>query len=436
MATSRKPTAPTAEAIDRFCGHFDDLFARLAERTAVRHYLIGLLLPRERNKTLTRLAALVPGADRQRLHHFLHDAPWDSAALNARRLELWRGHPEVGPHTNGVLIIDETGDRKRGQGMTLAAQQYIGTPGHTANGVVAVTSHWADGALHVPLGVRPYRPDARLPKGKADPAFATKPELAWELIGEARAAAVPFRAVAADCIYGENPELEGRLHAARIRYVLALRPRHGTWQVVEDPAHPPAFTPAGAASRLPLECWQRLVLTGSHGQPLVRYVAELELGPCYGPTRGRRLIAASAGPAVLKPESTWFMATNLTLAEADTAEVYRIYRLRDWTGRYDKPAKHELGWADFQVRSEKAIVRHWQLVMLAFTFSLLTAPSEQGEEAPAGDGGPAGGKSGTADRLAVHTAAGPQLAVPVGPSAGVLAPLVHRSAPAGTGGAA
>jgi SRSO17 transposase len=52
----------------------------LAERTAVRHYLIGLLLPRERNKTLTELAALVPGPIRQRLHHFLHDAPWDSRA--------------------------------------------------------------------------------------------------------------------------------------------------------------------------------------------------------------------------------------------------------------------------------------------------------------------------------------------------------------------
>jgi SRSO17 transposase len=323
MATSRKPTAPTAEAIDRFCGHFDDLFARLAERTALRHYLIGLLLPRERNKTLTELAALVPGADRQRLHHFLHDAPWDSAALNARRLELRQQHPGVGPHTNGVLIIDETGDRKRGRGIVLAAQQYIGRLGHTANGVVSVTSHWADGSRHVPLGVRPCRPAARLPEGKADPAFATKPELAWELIEEARAAGVPFRAVVADCVYGEHPKLEGRLRAARIRYVLALRPRHGTWQYVEDPVHPPAFNPAEAAARLPLECWQRLVLTDSHHRPLVRYVAELELGPCYGPACGTRLIAASADPKVLKPESTWFMAANLTLAEADMARACR-----------------------------------------------------------------------------------------------------------------
>ena len=113
MATPRKPTAPTAEAVDRFCGQFDDLFCRLAERSAFRHYVIGLLLPRERNKTLTELAALVPGADRQRLHHFLHDAPWDPDALGARRVALWRRHPDLGPHGNGVLIIDETGTQTR-----------------------------------------------------------------------------------------------------------------------------------------------------------------------------------------------------------------------------------------------------------------------------------------------------------------------------------
>jgi hypothetical protein len=132
------------------------------------------------------------------------------------------------------------------------------------------------------------------------------------------------------------------------------------------------------------------------------------------------------------------MAASLTLAEADAAGVYRICRLRDWTGHSCKPARHELGWADFQVRSEQAIVRRWQLVMLAFTFSLLaTTSAEQGEEAPAGDSGTAAGeKSATADHLAVHAAAGPQLAVPVGAPAGVLAPLVDRSAPAGPGGAA
>jgi hypothetical protein len=75
MATKRKPTVPTTEAIDQFCAACDDLFARYEERTALRHYLIGLLLPREHNKTVVELAAIVPGANRQALHHFMHDAP-------------------------------------------------------------------------------------------------------------------------------------------------------------------------------------------------------------------------------------------------------------------------------------------------------------------------------------------------------------------------
>ena len=102
MATKRKPTAPTTEAIDQFCAAFDDLFARYEERTALRHYLIGLLLPREHNKTVVELAAIVPGANRQSLHHFMHDAPWDAEALNRRRLERWKAHPVLAAHAGGV----------------------------------------------------------------------------------------------------------------------------------------------------------------------------------------------------------------------------------------------------------------------------------------------------------------------------------------------
>ena len=145
-----------------------------------------------------------------------------------------------------MLIVDETGDPKRGSRIVLAAPQYLGKLGHVANGVVAVTSHWTDGSRHVPVGVKPARPASRLPKGKRDPAFHTKPALAWELIEQARAADIPFRLVVADSVYGEgegeNAQREARLFTARIPYIMGLRPSHGPWQVVEDERHPPAFT--------------------------------------------------------------------------------------------------------------------------------------------------------------------------------------------------
>lgn len=394
--------------------------------------------------TLTVLAALVPGAERQRLHHFLHDAPWDAEALNRRRLQAWQANPALAPHAEGVLIVDETGDRKRGNNIVLAANQYIGKLGHTANGVVAVTSHWTDGTRHVPVGVRPYRPAVRLPLGKTDPAFATKPELAWELIQEARAAGIPFGLVVADCIYGENPKLEARLFGAGFKYILAIRPNRGTWQVVEDEASPPALTPAEAAQRLPPEQWSRTVRTDRHGKELAHYVAEVTFGTVYGPEQPVRLIAATDDPATLKPDMTWYMTTNLPLNEAAPAEVYHRYCWRDWIEHYYKPVKHELGWAAgthrrwVLVRSERAIVRHWQLVMLARVppgrFSLLAGESSLQRTHSASTACQAGEKTSGTHHLGRHAAANPPLALPLGTAPYLLAALVDGTT-TGAGGA-
>ena len=431
MTTPRKPTRPTTETIDDFCAQFDDLFTRRAARQAFRHYLIGLLLPREHNKTMTVLASLVPGSDRQQLHHFLHDAPWDADALNARRLELWQEHPTLRPHSRGVLIVDETGDRKRGHGIPFAAQQYIGKVGFTANGVVSVTSHWTDGTRHVPLGVKPYWPAPRLPEGKKDPQFRTKPELAWELVEEAWRSGIPFRAVVADCIYGEHPTFTANLICADIPYVVAIHSNHGVWQFVEDPATPPAFNPREAAERVPLEQWQRVVRQDSHGKALVHYVVELELGNAYGPRRTCRLIAATTNPRKLKKDATWYLLTTLPLQEASPQEVYETYCLRDWIEHYYKPVKHELGWADFQTRNAAAIVRHWHLVMLAFTFSLLTEAPPAGWVRHTAQDTAAGKKIGTTDRVAGDAAASARLALSLGPDQPLLAELVARATATG-----
>jgi SRSO17 transposase len=101
MPTPRKLTTPTTEAIDQFCAHFDDLLPRYEERTALRQYLIGLLLPREHNKTLVELGAIVPGADRQRLHHFVHDAPSRRRGAQSPSAGAVAGPPLSGPACAG-----------------------------------------------------------------------------------------------------------------------------------------------------------------------------------------------------------------------------------------------------------------------------------------------------------------------------------------------
>src|SRR5207302_9628414 len=89
-----------------------------------------------------------------------------------------------------------------------------------------------------PLHVRPYTPAPRLPSGKKDASFRTKPQLALELIEAAQATGVPFRAVVADCAYGDNLNFEAGLWAARLPYVVSLKPSKGTWAMA-DQAHTP-----------------------------------------------------------------------------------------------------------------------------------------------------------------------------------------------------
>jgi hypothetical protein len=164
--------------------------------------------------------------------------------------------------------------------------------------------------------------------------------LAWELVEEAWREGIPFRAVVADCIYGEHPTFTANLFCADIPYVVAIHSNHGVWQFVEDPAHPPAFNPHEAAERVPLERWERVVRQDSHGKELVHYVVELELGNAYGPRRNWRLIAATTDPRVLKKDATWYLLTTLPLQEASPQEVYQTDCLRDWVEMHQPHYPH------------------------------------------------------------------------------------------------
>ena len=382
--TRRSLCPPAPAPLEAYVQQFDDLFVSLAQRRAFRDYLHGLLVPHERNKTLTGLAGTEPdlGAQAppaQRLQWFLSESPWDAEAINTRRLELLCADAPTRPHDSGVLIIDETGDRKDGKKTAHVAPQYLGPVGKIANGIVAVSSVWADADVYYPLHVQPYTPACRLPKGKSDPAFRTKPQIAGDLIDAALAAGVSFRAVVADCLYGEHAEFVGALWEAELPFVLALRAKRGWWAPAEA-----AHTPEDAAREVPWAGprrpggWTAVVRHFRDGHRETWWAADVTLAG-EGPDQPTRLVVATTDPATLPAASTWYLTTNLPhpgspraadspLAPADLAEVVRLYGLRMWVEQRYKQVKQELGWADWQVRTDRAIRRHWQLVCGAFSF--------------------------------------------------------------------
>jgi SRSO17 transposase len=237
--------------LEDYAARFDEVFSRLAQRRGFREYLTGLLAPRDRNKTLTCLAGAEPieGAQHaavQRLQYFLSESTWDSDKVNARRLELLLGAAATAPHGRGVLAIDDSGDRKDGTRTAHVGRQWLGRYGKTDNGIVTVTTVWADERVYYPLHAQPYTPSSHFAKGRKDPGFRTKLRIAMDLVAQAQAAGVVFRAVVADSFYGEDDDLRAKLRQGGCGFVLALKPSRGTWQYGAD-AYTPKRCRAGRA---------------------------------------------------------------------------------------------------------------------------------------------------------------------------------------------
>lgn len=418
---------PIPVPLAQYAARFDDLFTRATQREGFRQYLAGLLLPAERTKTLTALANTEPvtGAQApaaQRLQWFLSESPWDAAAVTARRLAILRADPTTAPHGRGVLIVDETGDRKDGDKTAHVGRQYLGNRGKIENGVVSIGSLWADDGVYYPLAVEPYTPAHWFAEGKHDPAFRTKPEIALELVDHAVAQDWPFRAVVADCLYGEHHGFTRGLEERDVPYVVALTPSHAWWAPAEAIGAVWEVAAAGGwISPTQPGTWVAVERAFRDGHTTTWWVLEGEAGP-YGPGRARRLVIATVDPATLPEPATWYLVTTLPRAEADLADVVRLYGLRNWVEQAYKQVKHSLGWSQYQVRSDVAMRRHWALVQGAFAFcwwaETHALPPEANQDAagkPAGarggkGGGPGSGLAAAMALLARGAAAGPGLA--------------------------
>jgi SRSO17 transposase len=327
-----------------------------------------LLLPDERNKTLTALANTEPvvGAQRkeaQGLQWFLSESSWNPESVNRRRVQLMLEDPRTAPGQSGALVIDETGDRKDGTKTAHVGKQYLGGIGKVDNGVVSVSSLWADERLYYPLEVEPYTPAHHFEKGKADPGFRTKPKIALELVERAVEIGIPFRAVVADILYGEHREFKEGLENRQVPYVLALKPSYAWYRPIVEPG-----TVEEVARIAPWNGeddpgeWVKLERTFRDGHTEQWWALEAECR-AFGPEKRRRLVVATPNPAQLPELTTWYLVTNLPVAgsaraaqsvftSADVAEITRLYALRSWIEQSYKQVKNSL-WDGGTTRSGK-----------------------------------------------------------------------------------
>ena len=240
--------------LDELLGRVAGRFGRVEPRRRARAFVLGLLadLPRKNCWTLAEHAG---DTSPDGMQHLLARAVWDHDAV---RDDVSAYVTEHLGDLGAVLVVDETGDLKKGTTTVGVQRQYTGTAGRIENAQVAVWLVYATGAGHALIDRELYVPkvwidDAERCRAAGIPdqvGFATKPHLATTMITRALDAGVPAAWVTGDEVYGADPRLRAELEARGIGYVLAVACDHPV------PFGGATYRADAVLGRVPARAWQ------------------------------------------------------------------------------------------------------------------------------------------------------------------------------------
>ena len=342
-----RPAQPTLRFVDEYCELYAHLFPEVRSFEAFKYLHLGMISELKR-KTLPAIARAVGLENEQGLHHLLTKSPWSVTRLRQTRLklilELLKGQPLI-------LLIDETGDCKKGTSTDYVKRQYIGNVGKKENGIVAVTAYGLFQGMVLPLSFEVFKPQDRLKPGEQ---HRTKPQIAAAMIQQLKEMGFRFELVLADSLYGESgSNFISVLESLELPYIMAIRSNHGVWMPQEQ--------------KVTAEPWVQFKRTFSNGESEVRYRREI----IYGTRRTVRYWQLTTDPQTLPENSTVYVMSHAPVVKLD--EIGDAYGERTWVEYGLKQSKDCLGWADFRVTDYAQIERWWEIVMSAFTMVSLFA---------------------------------------------------------------
>jgi SRSO17 transposase len=370
-----QPAGDDLAAIERWPQALGRLHARLARRfrrpevrQRVRRYLAGLLGRVER-KNGWQMAEQMGEIGPQGAQRLLNAACWDADAVRDDLREYVVEH--LGDEDSGVLIVDETGFLKKGEKSVGVARQYTGTAGKKENCQVGVFLAYAskqgaafvDRSLYLPrewTEDKERRAQAGVPQKIR---FATKGELAKEMLRRAFEARLPARWVVADTVYGTARGLREWLEEQQRSYVVAVPATRGVY-------HEGAQRQAQSLAKdLPGEAWERVSAgRGSKGERLYDWACV----PLPVP-EGTQAEGCQAGRWLLvrrqiddPSELAYYLAYGPQQTSAE--ELIRVAGRRWSIEDCFEQAKGEVGLDEYEVRKWEAWYKHITLSVLAHAY--------------------------------------------------------------------
>ena len=318
------------------------------------------------------------------LQHLLARARWDADAV---RDDLRDYIVDAFGDPDAVLVVDETGDVKKGVHSVGVQRQYTGTAGRIENAQVAVFLTYAARRGHALLDRALYLPKswttdpercaaAGVPE---DIEFATKPALATALIRRTIAARVPAGWVTGDEVYGADPRLRRTIRELGLGYVLQVSANRRV-STVAGPVRVDQLP-----DRLPTRAWQRLSAgAGSKGERLYSW-AWIALQP-EDTTVDTDTVETGQHHLLIRRNDTTGELAYLRCYSPHRVPLRTLVRVAGQRWRIEESfqaAKQLTGLDQHQVRRWTSWHRWTTLAMLAHAF-LTVATAVERDRAPPG----------------------------------------------------
>jgi SRSO17 transposase len=352
-------------------------FTRREARWRAWSYLRGLLSPVER-KNGWQLAEVNGDATPYGVQHLLGRAVWDAEAV---RDDLRAYVVQHLGDLQAVLVLDETGFLKKGQQSAGVARQDSGTAGRIENCQMGVFLAYASRQSHALLDCALYIPQAwtndrarcqraGIPEQHA---FATKPQLARQMLQRAFDARVPAAWVTGDSVYGDDRRLRVWLEEHARAHVLAVSGKEYVWR-----AGRPQQVKTILATLAP-EGWNRVSAGDGAKGPRWYDWTWLPLAAPWQPDWRRWLLVRRS---LSDPTE---LAAYVVFAPQETPlpTVVAVAGRRWAVEQCFEEAKGEVGLDHYEVRSWTGWDRHITLAMWAYALlTVLRAVHLPTEEAP------------------------------------------------------
>ena len=365
--------------LEELLGRVAGRFGRVEPRRRARAFVYGLLadLPRKNCWTIAEHAG---DATPDGMQHLLGRAVWDHDGV---RDDLRAYVTEALGDPAAVLVIDETGDLKKGSQSVGVQRQYTGTAGRIENAQVAVYLVYASDAGHALIDRELYVPRGWI----ADPdrcraagipeevGFATKPALAKAMIGRALDAGVPAAWVTGDEVYGADPDLRAELETRGVGYVLAVACDHPVLAAGDT------YRADALLRRVPARAWQ--CVSAGHGAKGHRlydwaFIRLDDRAPSPGGQAGQHwlLVRRNRRTGELAFYRCWTPRPVLL------ATLVRVAGRRWTIEERFQTGKGLVGLDQHQVRRWRSWYRWTTLAMLAHAFLVVAAVTEQTRHPP------------------------------------------------------